>query len=816
MRRNDKITGNRRWLVLATLALAAWAGPGVAVRAAEPAPAQLPIVAGSGVVLPVFIPASASEPEKAAAAEWIRVLEKMCGAAPVLKEEAPGSAGSALTPGIYLGRTAPGRASLAANPLAGPDDFLLAVDGQAVILAGATPEATYFAVCRFLQKFGGVNWYYPGAEGEIIPARKTWSVPLGWWKEVPAYISREFFGLATEEENQWARHNLLAGHFAFSHNLANVFDPQLFAEHPDFFPWRDGARLRPAGPTDTFWQPDLSSPAVAAYAAGQARKFFANTPSATSFSLGLNDNVAFDEGPATKALTEPRRWFRGRPDYSDLVFTFMNRVADDLGPQPPGKYLGCLAYFWCENTPTFPVRADVLPYLTNDRSFYTDAAWAREDLDLIRRWHAAGPEIMGIYDYYYGRPFAAPRIFTTAMVDSLREDYAAGARAFVAELYPQWEYDAMKAWLAAQLLWNPQADAGALEEQFYRDLYGAAAGEVRQFFEEAEAAWREQPGAPQWLKGYKDPYAATIYSDARVHAMSGALARGLARDLGSSARSRLGRLVAAWADSVQTIAKAKAEASLARNPAATAVQVHAGLSALSVAGWSGAGTGFLLRAAQWAQTHEHAAWLDKTTHARDPFDDSPGMYTGETLFNPFGPNLLQNGDLRGASGEPALPDWTFTWRPAQHFKFTRLEGGGLRLENSDWAVLWQDVPVDAEKVYEASFQWRGRVTFGARVSWAVAYFDADGKQLSAPWQASAAPGNQATWLLDGAASFAPAGTAKMRLLLYARKQPPGDWVEFSAVQVRLVKPTVVLQPPTIVRVPGGGSHPTSFIFKISP
>jgi hypothetical protein len=290
----------------------------------------------------------------------------------------------------------------------------------------------------------------------------------------------------------------------------------------------------------------------------------------------------------------------------------------------------------------------------------------------------------------------------------------------------------------------------------------------------------------------------------------------MARDLDSGARSRLGRLMGEWADSMQAIAKAKAEASLARNPATTALEVHAGLSALSVAGWSGAGTGFLLRAAKWAQSHEHAAWLDKTTHARDPFDDSPGMYTGETLFNPFGPNLLRNGDLEMASGDAGPRDWTFTWREAQHFKFSAIERGGFRLENSDWAVLWQDVPVEPEKVYEASFQWCGRVTYGARVTWALAFFDANDHQLSAPWQAAAAPGYQATWLDDGAAAFAPAGAAKIRLLLYARKQPTGDWVEFSNVQVRLVKPTVVLQEPTIQRVPGGGSHPTAFIIKLSP
>jgi len=659
-----------------------------------------------------------------------------------------------------------------------------------VVLAGAPPNGAYFAVCRFLQKFGGVNWYFPGDWGEHIPLRQDWAVPLGWWTEAPAYVSREFTGLRAGAEQQWARRNLLAGHFSFSHNLAKVFDAGLFGEHPDFFPWRNGARQRPSGPDDLSWQPDFSNPTVAAYAAEQVKRAFPDPgprPIFATFSLGLNDNTGFDEGPGTLALTQPRKWFRRRPDYSNLVFTFMNRVADDLGPAYKDVSLGCLAYFWCENTPSFPVRPQVLPYLTNDRSFYTDRAWAAEDLALIKRWAKAGPNIIGIYDYYYGGAFQTPRIFTTAMVDSIREAREAGARAFVAELYPHWEYDALKAWLAAQLLWDPAADAAALEAQFYRDLYGPAAGDVRDFFHEAEAAWRDQPGPPQWLKGYKDPYEPTIFSLSRVRAMSAALTRANARQVDAPTQARLALLTKAWTDSAWAIKTAWAERELAGNPAATSWDIAAGLKASAAATVDGAAGGFFLRAADWASQHGEEEWLEGTLSSVALHDKAPNRFGAENLFSPRGQNLLKNGELSAIAGQGPT-GWSFTWREAENLQFGASKDGGFRIADSDRTVLWQDIPVAAGGLYEASFEWQGRITYGDRVYWTVAYLDAGGGLLETPWQSTAPPGWQAEWLRDGSVTQAPSGAATLRLSLYVRKEMPGDWVRFSTVQVRAVTP----------------------------
>jgi hypothetical protein len=740
--------------------------------------------------LPVFVPHEAGADELEAAAEWGRVLGKMGGVQPKVGPE-PAIASARPSPGVYIGDTGPGRALLAQHPPGDPDGFVVSVDAEnsTLILAGASPRATFFAVEWFFEHRGGVNWYFPGSLGEVIPVRTDWRVLAGVTVQAPAYVSRELAGLRGNDAELWARRNLLGGRFSFHHNLSIVFPPSLVEEHPEFFPFREGVRYNPLTAEENTWQPDFANPAVAAYAAQQARRYFDEHPDALSYSLGLNDNTAFDEGPGTQALTEPPRWFRGRPDYSDLVFTFMNRAADALAPSYPGKYLGCLAYYWCENTPAFPVRPQVLPYLTNDRSFYDDPAWAAQDVALIRRWAQAGPKIIGIYDYYYGAPFAVPRIFTGAMIKSIREAHAAGATAFFAELFPVWEYDSLKAWLAARLLWDPEADATALEAQFYGDLYGPAAGDVRAFFERAEAAWREQPGAPRWIKGYNDPYQSLIFSSARAKTMSADLARASQRDLDPAASERLRRLQNAWASSQRAIATATAEADLADNTASRAWQIEDGLRETRAVAADGAESGFYLRAGEWAEKHFQRDRLNEAL-AITAAGESPAALTARSLFAPRGPNLLRNGALRSAAVGHGPDDWNFAWREAEHLHFGPVDSsapdGGpvFAISGSDWLALWQDAPVESGKLYEASFLWRGRISLGARVHWAIAYYDASGQFLKTSWQAAAPPGDHRAWLREGAVTRAPEGAAKLRLFLYVLGQAAGEEVQLVNAIVR--------------------------------
>jgi hypothetical protein len=257
--------------------------------------------------------------------------------------------------------------------------------------------------------------------GESIPRRAGLSLRDLDVVKQPAYLSREFSGYANAEGAEWCRHNGLRARLEFSHALGRAFPPDLFTEHPEWFPLLWGKRYQPSSTADRDWQPNLAVKETADHAARVALDAFSRQPSALSFSLGMNDTVRFDQGPETKSLVAPLRYFRGMPDYSPLVFAFMNRAAGTVSAAASDRYLGCLAYFWCANTPPFSVQSHVIPYLAGDRAQYYDPGFRAEDLELMSRWGASGVKIFGLWDYAYGEGFVIPREPVGPLAEAIRE-----------------------------------------------------------------------------------------------------------------------------------------------------------------------------------------------------------------------------------------------------------------------------------------------------------------------------------------------------------------------------------------------------------
>lgn len=511
---------------------------------ASAAPAEVTVFANGRAALPILTPANPAPEEAEAAALLARVLREAGGARFTIRAERAND-----RRGIFVGATAAARRRLpqidASAIHLDRDGFRIVVQRDRIFIQGAEPWGTRFAASWFLQRHAGVHWFMPGPLGESIPRFDRLAVPVGGETREPAWLSREFWGLGPGGE-EWAALNGLRRRFAFSHNLMNVVTPELAREHTDWFPVIDGERVQPA-PGDGRWQPDLTREDVAAHAAAVAARHFDAKPADASFALGVNDSIRFDQSDATRAVVEPLRWHRGFPDYSDLVFGFMNRAAAALDPRWRDRKLGALAYFWAENTPRFPVHPRVLPYLTTDRSQYYDAGYAADDLALIRAWCASGAETVGIYDYTYGARFLVPRIYHGAMIRALAAAHTIGARGYFAEMNSHWGFDAFKAWVSARVLWDSDSDRAALEDEFFNGFYGAAAGEMRRFFTQCEERWMEQGGRPYWLKFYDGEDQALLFPPAVCAELRATLERAAVAAGSESVRARVGLTSRAFA-----------------------------------------------------------------------------------------------------------------------------------------------------------------------------------------------------------------------------------------------------------------------------
>ena len=326
-----------------------------------------------------------------------------------------------------------------------------------------------------------------------------------------AFLTRAMSGIGrTEAEKAWSEKNLLTPSLEFMHNLATIVRRDDFATHPEWFPLVAGQRYQPPEQIVN-WNPDLASETVVQRAAQAACAAFQADPRRASFSLGINDALIYGESPETLPWVTPPRFFRSRPNYSDLVFQFNNRVAEQVGRSFPDRYLGVLAYYWCEEVPTIRVHPQIAPFLTADRSQGYDRRWWQEETRLQLAWAAKGTKRLGLYDYLDGAGFLIPRLHTRLIAEYLPRARRLGFTDYYGESSPNWGLDGPQQWLVAQLIARPGASAPSLLDEYYARFFGEAAAPMRQFFERCEDLWMAQPPPADWLKHFRSETQAVLF-----------------------------------------------------------------------------------------------------------------------------------------------------------------------------------------------------------------------------------------------------------------------------------------------------------------
>ncbi len=422
---------------------------------------------------------------------------------------------------IYVGMCSPVKAALGTDRYGlDRDAFAVIVQEDAVMLAGASPWATFWAVCQFLEDHVGARWLIPGPLGEDVPARDLITVAPMRKIYSPAVLSRLWSGASYGGD--WSLRQRIHGRYHFHHNLLKVFPPELYDEHPEYFPQHGDARYRP-GVEDHGWQPCMSDPGGTAHAAQVAREYFDANPMAESFSYGINDGHGYCDCEGCLKIHRPlAEWHGFSGERSVQYYTWLNNVAADLERDHPDKMLGCLAYSAVILPPKgMQLHRNIIPYLTSNRADYWDPVFRRQDQEMLRRWSAV-TEQMGIYDYAYGMGFAVPRIYNHLFQDAIKDAVKQGVRGFYAEVYPNWGLDGHKLYVMSRILWDPNVDVDAVTDDWNERMFREAAEPMKAYFALAEESWRENNfGRGHWAyRLAADPQQFQIFPPETIAQMS--------------------------------------------------------------------------------------------------------------------------------------------------------------------------------------------------------------------------------------------------------------------------------------------------------
>jgi hypothetical protein len=671
------------------------------------------------------------------------------------------------------------------------DDVAWVVSGGRIVIAGGDAGATKLAVYRFLQKECGVRWWVPGVLGEDVPQVEAMLAPEGRTVEKPSFVSRAMSGLRGADGLRWLSHNLLRSHVSMNHSLPGILDASVARTHPGWFPSFDGKPFDADRWNGPIPHPVFTNAEVADYVASKAIEYFDAHPDASSFSISPGDTSLFGDLDAYAGLVDPQASFRGRADLSNAVFTFDNAVAGKVAEWYPGRFLGALAYSLYENVPDFPVAPNIIPFLTADRSQWYDPQFRKEDLALARKWAAAGPKLIGTWDYYYGYPYLVPRVMMDEVCESIPALRDSGVSVFYCELYPIWGFDAPKAWMAAQLLWDSGRSEQDLKREFFDGYFGPAFAHMRSFFERCDSVWMAQPGQARWIKYYGDADQAMLFPPDDVAALRSMIDEAMSMDLPGKYRARVElvsdafryteRICRAW-PALQRVARwTPAQPPQELEDAIPGyLAARADMASLNVTCAGGDGLNKLRRSLGYLEDDDPLA--GRLALLRSSLD-AAGRAAVADLAPDYAELITHRAvPLIRTPFAKGLDDWQVTHWPNPELDYTLVGEGpkrALRVAGANIFCVQTVYRVRPGIAYVASIGADGRVSASSTVRLLLEFLDDNAKVLA--FHADRLPCGELENALLASAGTAPLGASYVRLTIITSFQSRDDVISFHVL-----------------------------------
>ena len=425
----------------------------------------------------IVLPGTPTKNEQRAAQLLQKIIEQSTGAElPIITE---GTADT--SPAIYIGETAAAeRLNLTLNKT--KEGYRLHVAGNSLFLTAGQGHSPEYAVYYFVEKYLHARKY--DKQNAVLPKSADLEVPQGLDEvSLAAFNYRESYLPLSQDPDYLNWHGLqrfedLWG--LWGHSYFKLMPPaRYFKSHPEYYALVNGSR-RPT-------QLCLSNASVLALVIDTLKVMMEDNPDAIYWSVSPNDGGGYCTCDSCKKLDMEE----GGPQGS--LIHFVNAVAAAF----PDKKITTLAYGGTADAPLKThARSNVIVLLSSIDLFrespvrtasYAAAVRFRRQL---KDWSAKASHIF-IWDYAvqftnYLAPF--PDIKT--MADNFKYFKAQGVEG-VFEQGSGEDYSdasALKSYVQAKLLWQPEADVDSLIRDFCAGYYGAAAPYVLSYFKARQAA----------------------------------------------------------------------------------------------------------------------------------------------------------------------------------------------------------------------------------------------------------------------------------------------------------------------------------------
>lgn len=392
-----------------------------------------------------------------------------------------------------------------------------------LLLAGGADRGTLNAVYRFFERQMGVRWLTPTET--YIPATAPQSLPMIDLRYDPVFEYRwsgNAMGRGEELEHFMEVHGLKVAPIGSNgHNLLSLAPPATYYEtHPEYFALIDGERMAPIQPEaewrskqlyDRYAQLCMSNPEVADVIMRTLSGWIEERPEIPIWGVMQEDNFRACQCAECQALDE----VEGSPMGSFL--TGVNRVADQLALRYPDKRLITYAYIYTRRPPErieprdnviiqlCSIECDASRPLTDPNS-RENAVFANE----VREWAQISDQLY-LYDYVpnytaWFRPHPNLHVIQPNLKffaeNNVRAVFVSGCSE------PKGEFTALRSYLIAKALWDPNVDGSEVIDEFVDLYYRETAPWVKKYIKLLETTARRNGAVmtcydPGWWIDYE-------------------------------------------------------------------------------------------------------------------------------------------------------------------------------------------------------------------------------------------------------------------------------------------------------------------------
>ena len=372
------------------------------------------------------------------------------------------------------------------------EEFSIGTKGRTIRISGGSPRAVLYGVYELIEHFGCGFW---SPVNESVPSLKKLSIDPKWkvvskpafaWRQVhsqygynikwkpKARINGSMWTSPTPKELGGSDSMAMGQALAGINN--NEGSKKLFAEHPEWFAWRENEKRHVRQQMCT-----LNDDVVKAIVSKIRSKYKSN-PSRISYqSVSMRDNGKICQ------CKKCSRFAKKHGGASSLIVECANRVAREIAGDLPNVRIVFLAY-WITSAPPkgLTIEPNVTVCWAKLRNFAVPPSKVEGHDKALNKWRKLANGNVVIWDYNAQfRGFLLPTPIVDMMGPSLREYSEKEIKGVLMQMAGfgaiLMDFAELRTWLCAKLMWNPAQDEWELINRWCDGACGEGADEVKEW-----------------------------------------------------------------------------------------------------------------------------------------------------------------------------------------------------------------------------------------------------------------------------------------------------------------------------------------------